>query len=147
MTTNSKVFLDTNILIRSTISEAPDYSLVKPFVDGYIRDGHELWVSTQVIREYFVHITRPQSYMQPLTFEQTKQQYQKLKTIFKVAYETETTIDTLITLLESHPTGGKQIHDANIVASMIAYEIPLLITLNIADFKRFDNKINLVSPL
>jgi len=33
--------------------------------------------------------------------------------------------------------GGKQVHDANIVASMLAYEIPCLLTHNHKDFERF----------
>lgn len=33
-----------------------------------------------------------------------------------------------------------------IVATMLAYEIDTLLTLNVADFKRFSNTIRLVTP-
>ena len=33
--------------------------------------------------------------------------------------------------------GGKQVHDANIVATMLAFDVPRLITYNGADFQRF----------
>jgi len=33
--------------------------------------------------------------------------------------------------------GGKQVHDANIVATMQAYGIPALLTHNIKDFEQF----------
>ena len=41
--------------------------------------------------------------------------------------------------------GGKQIHDANIVATMLAYNIPCLLTHNVKDFKRFEGIIEIVS--
>ena len=37
-------------------------------------------------------------------------------------------------------------HDANLVATMLAYGIDTLLTFNIDDFKRFGDKIKLVSP-
>lgn len=40
-------------------------------------------------------------------------------------------------LLEHIPCGGKQIHDANIVATMLAFDIRQLVTYNISDFQRF----------
>lgn len=33
--------------------------------------------------------------------------------------------------------GGKQVHDANIVATMLAYGVPALLTHNGRDFERF----------
>ena len=33
--------------------------------------------------------------------------------------------------------GGKKIHDANIVATMLAYGIPAILTHNTNDFERF----------
>jgi len=39
--------------------------------------------------------------------------------------------------------GGKQVHDANVVASMLAYDIPCLLTHNIKDFQRFGEVISI----
>ena len=39
---------------------------------------------------------------------------------------------------------GKQVHDANIVATMQAYQIPYLLTANIGDFNRFSTLITLL---
>ena len=44
-----------------------------------------------------------------------------------------------------YPTLGKQVHDANIVATMLAHGIDMLLTLNVDDFKRFEDKITLIS--
>lgn len=52
----------------------------------------------------------------------------------------------LLNLLGSVPCAGKQIHDANIVATMLAYGLPKLLTHNVADFTRFAAQI-MVIPL
>jgi predicted nucleic acid-binding protein len=44
------------------------------------------------------------------------------------------------------PSGGKQVHDANIVATMLVYGIPKLLTHNTTDFARFSELIT-VLPL
>jgi hypothetical protein len=48
--------------------------------------------------------------------------------------------------MDEHAMGGKQIHDANIVASMLVHNIPTLMTLNTVDFTRFSDKIALLTP-
>ncbi|MFN8372434.1 MAG: hypothetical protein U0694_06110 [Anaerolineae bacterium] len=45
--------------------------------------------------------------------------------------------DKLLELLLKIAGGGKQVHDTNIVASMLVYGITHLVTLNTADFSRF----------
>ena len=42
--------------------------------------------------------------------------------------------------------GGKQVHDANIVATMLANGVTPLLTFNAADFRRFGSRIELVTP-
>ncbi len=141
-----KIFVDTNILLRATVVQFPDYARVKPFVERYITQGDELWISGQIIREYFNQVTRPQSFMQPMDAAQIGLQYQKIRTVFQVAYETQVVIEQFVALLQTHPTGGKQVHDANIAATMHVYGIHTLLTLNAADFRRFSSEITLVSP-
>jgi predicted nucleic acid-binding protein len=142
----AKAFLDTNILLRSTVTQNPQYSQIRKFVQNYTDAGTELWISRQVIREYISQVTRPQVFMNPLPSEQIEIQYQRITALYKVADETEAVTQQLITLLKAYPTGGKQIHDANIVATMLAYGIDTLLTLNVDDLKRFEGKITIVSP-
>jgi len=48
--------------------------------------------------------------------------------------------------MEQITIGGKQVHDANIVATMLVYGIPQLLTHNPSDFARFSGLIS-VLPL
>ena len=45
----------------------------------------------------------------------------------------------------SVPVGGKQVHDANIVATMLAHGERRLLTLNTGDFRRYGGRIELVT--
>ncbi|MBI5670665.1 MAG: hypothetical protein HZC41_21950 [Chloroflexi bacterium] len=52
--------------------------------------------------------------------------------------------EKLLELLRAYPTSGKQIHDANIVATMLASGVERLITLNVDDMKHFADGITLI---
>ena len=52
-------------------------------------------------------------------------------------------IDTNILVSARVPVGGRQIHDANIVATMLAYGERRLPTFNAADFRRYGDIIEL----
>ena len=144
--TVARVFVDTNILLRSVLTEMPEHAAVDALMKRTIRTGAELWISGQVIREFIVQATHPRTLSKPLTIGQVAKQIETFKPLFRIADETATVRNKLLELLQAYPTSGKQVHDANIVATMLAYDIDTLLTLNIADFKRFDDRIKLVSP-
>lgn len=52
----------------------------------------------------------------------------------------------LIPLIQNTFTAGKNIHDANIVATMLTNGIDTLLTNNVVDFKRFSHLIQ-IEPL
>ena len=52
----------------------------------------------------------------------------------------------LIALCRAVPLGGRQVHDANIVATMLAHGETRLLTFNTADFTRFQPRIEPVTP-
>jgi predicted nucleic acid-binding protein len=76
-----------------------------------------------------------------MVFEQVEQ----FRKCFEVADDTPIVTEQLIKLLDDFKVGGKQVHDANIVATMLAYDIPYLLTHNIKDFQRFENIIRIES--
>lgn len=73
MTTGAKVFLDSNILIRMVLSQMNQHAAVDALVKRTIRNGAELWISGQVIREFIVQATHPRTLTEPLTIEQVVQ--------------------------------------------------------------------------
>jgi predicted nucleic acid-binding protein len=143
--TDAKVFVDTNILLRMILTQMNQHSEVDALVKRTIREGAALWISGQVIREFIVQATHPRTLAEPLTITQVVQEIEAMKPLFQIADETAAVRDQLLELLQQYPTQGKQVHDANIVATMLAYEIDTLLTLNVKDLERFEDKITLIS--
>ena len=139
------VFLDTNVFLRHNIVETPEHVAVRAAIERLINDECILWISWQVVREFAVVLTRPQTFAKPLTTTEVAAQLKRLLPLFQVANETARVAANLLTLMEQHPMGGKQIHDANIVATMQAYGITHLFTLNPADFVRFSELITVIT--
>jgi predicted nucleic acid-binding protein len=131
------LFVDTNILIYANVSTAPLHAVALEA----LRDAHQakrpLWISRQVLREFVATRTRPQTFAQSSKPEAVVERVRYLEERFAVADDTAAVTRQLIKLLEDFKIGGKQIHDANIVATMLAYGIPCLLTHNIKDFQRF----------
>ncbi len=142
----SPVFVDTNILTRATILTAPLHAESQATLVQLRHEGRELWISNQVIREYVANATRQQTYSQPIPAEQILEQVNRFRTAFRIAEDTSPVMDQLLTLIAKIPLGGKQVHDANIVATMLAYGITTLFTHNVVDFARFSARIT-VLPL
>jgi predicted nucleic acid-binding protein len=138
--------IDTNIVLRALHPNLPDHLLCRRLILNARTLGEELWVSRQIIREYLVQVTRQSGMMvTPLTGKEAARQVRLIERLFIVADETKAVTDKLMELVREYPTGGKQIHDANIVATMIVNDIHALMTLNEVDFRRFAPLITLQS--
>lgn len=98
-----------------------------------------------MIREFIVQATHPRTLIEPLTIEQVVHEIEAAKPLFQIADETQAVRDKLLELLQEYPTQGKQVHDANLVATMLVYGIDTVLTLNVDDMKRFKEIIRIVS--
>ena len=146
MTMPAEAFVDTNVLLRALHSTFPEHEPVRALVDRLIDEDCELWISRQVIREYLVQVTHPHTFTPALTIDQVIQQWAQVEALVRIADETQAVTAHLLALLQTYPTRGKQIHDANIVATMRANGIDTLLTLNAADFRRFEDQITILTP-
>jgi predicted nucleic acid-binding protein len=133
----ANVFVDTNVLLRATILQFPLHRAAIGLIARQIETGAQLWISRQVLREYLAQATRPQSFMNAMTMQQVEPHLQAIRALYRIADETEQVTRHLLALLRAHPTAGKQVHDANIVATMLVNGIDTLLTQNIDDMKRF----------
>lgn len=72
------------------------------------------------------------------------EQVADFKKSFVILPDTEEVLNRLLQLIAEVPVGGKQVHDANIVATMLANEISTLLTHNIIDFTRYNTLITIL---
>jgi predicted nucleic acid-binding protein len=118
------LFIDTNILIYANVATAPFHVQAL----GAIRAAHQaerpLWINHQVLREFIAAHTRPQTFAQPSPPEVVTERIRYLEERFQVADDAAAVTGQLVKLMEDFKIGGKQVHDANIVATMLAFDIP-----------------------
>ena len=69
----------------------------------------------------------------------------RLNRVFEVLEDGPRVTEALVTLCRDVEVGGRQVHDANIVATMLAHGERRLLTFNGADFRRYEQRIELVT--
>jgi predicted nucleic acid-binding protein len=132
-----KVFVDTNVLVYAQVTLSPLNSAAVTKLTDLEHAGVELWISRQTLREYLSAMTRPGVLTASIPMASLLADVRYFATRFYLAEDGPAVTTNLLNLLASIPVGGKQIHDANLVATMQAHQIPNLLTHNTADFARF----------
>ncbi len=67
-----------------------------------------------------------------------------LQSAFEILEDSAKVTATLVKLCGEVPVAGRQVHDANIAATMLANGERRLLTFNPADFRRFGERIQLI---
>jgi hypothetical protein len=106
--------------------------------------GRELWISRQVLREYLSVVTRPDCPPHPLPPTLSLAAAEYMLSHFRLADEDDETSRTLLQLIKRYGVKGTAIHDCNILAAMIQYKIPALLTDNVKNFKRYTDLVTLL---
>ena len=134
------VCIDANILIYATF---PDFENDKhrksiAMLDILAASGKTLYISSQILREFFAISTNPKIFKKPLSCKQATKKIREFLACFNLICEREAAIYTLLKLLDRYPVLRQKIHDLNIVATMIENDISHILTFNINDFKNVE---------
>ena len=139
------MFVDTNILVNARIREAPHHGSARESLERALRSPEPLRISRQIMREYLAVVTRPQAWPVPITRREALDDVRRLDRAFEVLEDGARVTETLVSLCREVDVGGRQIHDANIVATMLAHGERRLLTLNDGDFRRYGDRIELAA--
>ena len=82
-------------------------------------------------------LTRPQAFARPQSPERLVADVRQFEEQFLVYEDSRAVTEELLRLLERFSIGGKQVHDANIVATMLVHDAQRIRTANVDDFTRF----------
>lgn len=138
------LFLDTNVLIYATDPRSP----LQPVAEGALQRnrsaGTLLVVRPQVLREYMAVALRPANAGGSASLEDVRANIATFRTVFHVVAETDVVLEQLVDMLPRLPSSRRRIHDANIVATMLAYGIRRLLTHNVSDFAPFADLITVI---
>ena len=146
MTAAEPVFVDTNVLIYATQASSARYAVAQTLLHIPEAAGTPLWISDQILREFHAAVTRPQPAVPPMPMALAVEQVKFFSQRFWIAVDGPAVRAQLLALLDTYPTAGRQVHDANIVATMLANGIARLLTFNVADFRRFAGLITVEPP-
>ena len=135
---SERVFVDTNILIYSTFEDFDPEKHVQctDTLNNQLQAGTTLFISSQILREYFAVSTNQNIFKKPLTYKQAVSKMKEFLTRFALVHEKESTIHILITLIGKYAVSRQKIHDMNIVATMVDNDITHLLTYNVQDYKQ-----------
>jgi predicted nucleic acid-binding protein len=140
------VFVDTNVLIYATRRAASEHAAAQAALARLEGEGRSLWISLQILREYLAAATRPQVTSPALPMETAVADVRRFRQVFRVAEDRPVVLDRLLTLLGTHYGAGRQVHDTNIVATMLEHGISRLLTFQRRRFQALRGIIELEPP-
>jgi predicted nucleic acid-binding protein len=138
-------FIDTNVLFYATTAGSPNHVRARESLARIASEG-ALGISRQVLREYLAVTTRPQVWAKPLTLAEALADTDGFSRRFAILEDGLPVWHRLAALGRGFSFGGRQVHDTNIVATMLAHGETRLLTFNDADFRRFSSLIEIVVP-
>jgi predicted nucleic acid-binding protein len=137
--------LDTNVLLAATDEGRAEHEAALSVLNDWPGRGTTLYSSGQVMREYLSVATRPTvNNGLGLHLTDALANVRALRTRASLLAEDGKVADRLLILLEDTACGGKQVHDANIVATMLVHGIDAIITINLDDFMKFERYVRLI---
>jgi len=135
-----KYLVDTNILLRLVQKNSLMHLDTQRAIVTLKKQGEFLCIIPQNIIEFWAVATRPlDKNGLGLSITQAEEESEKLKKIFILELDTPQIFTEWEYLVIKHQVMGKQVHDARLVAAMLAHNITHLLTFNVDDFKRFSD--------
>lgn len=142
----STALVDTNILISASTPSRAFHLQAVAAIDEWFRQGKSLCTSGQVLREYLVTATRPlERNGLGLTNVDALSNIATYQRRMRFLDETEAVAQKLRLLVEETKCSGKQLHDANLVATAVTHGVKQLVTENYNDFKRFSTYVEVLT--
>jgi predicted nucleic acid-binding protein len=142
MTDDKAVLVDTNVLLSATAPFRPLHQAALVVLNDWPNQGSVLATSSQVLREYLVVATRPVEVNGlGLGVDDALTNVIAFRSRMRLLEDSEAVWDRLRALITSYGCVGKQIHDANIVATALNFGVTRVVTTNVRDFTRFASEI------
>lgn len=142
-----RALLDTNVLLAATDQARRTHHSSLAVLNEWPAQGVVLYTSGQILREYLGVATRPIAHNGlGLTLPDALDNVQALRGRLHCLAETDKVHDRLLELLGDVPCTGKQVHDANIVATALVHGIDTIATNNLADFTQFGKYVRALPP-
>ena len=129
---------DTNVLLGFSYRADPRYRIVRPTVRELLANGHQLQTASQNFAEFWNVSTRPANRngfgQMPLEADRILQHLERL---FPLLPDSSDVYPEWRRLVVEYDVSGVQVHDARLVALMVACDVTHILTFDTADFARY----------
>jgi predicted nucleic acid-binding protein len=132
--------LDSNVLLRLAHSGDPRRPTILAAAAKLNERGEELLTSPQNYVEFWSVVTRPTAQNGfGLTPAEAHARVRHVMALFPVLPDSESIFDEWLRVVSVCSVSGKQVHDARLVAVMLAHGVENLLTFNTVDFSRYES--------
>lgn len=138
-----KLFVDTNVLVYAANTGLIFTDDARRVLRKEIRGGAELYVSTQVLRE-FAKVMTGYNYA---GIAPTLRNLDRFERWMKVLPESAATVAVWKTFVARYQVRGKNMYDCNLAATVHAHGVTHILTHNVGDFQRYSDILTVVPML
>lgn len=140
-------FLDTNILLRTLVTDDPNYQITMSAIASLKRGKEQLFIAPQNLIELWNVATRPADKNGlGLSPDEAQAEVARLKELFVLLPDREQIYPEWERLVKTYEVKGAKVHDTRLVAFMLVHRLSHILTFNVKDFRRFSPEITPVSP-
>jgi predicted nucleic acid-binding protein len=137
---------DTNIWLRAVQRESPHHTLAVNALAALLARGDAIYLTAQNLIEFWSVASRPsEANGLGWTVTTVRQEIDRLLAQFPLLEEAPMIFAHWRQLVTDHQITGRRVHDARLVAVMLAHGVTHLLTFNGDDFRGFD-EIVVVAP-
>ena len=139
---------DTNVLLGFSYPADSRYPIVRPAVRELLAKGHQLQTTLQNFAEFWNVSTRPTPQNGfGRTPSETNQLLKYLEGFFPLLPDSADVYSVWKRLVIDYNVSGVQVHDPQLVATMLVHGVTHILTFNTADFTRYaDEGIIAINP-
>ena len=137
--------VDANVLVYSVNTWAPQHSASRALLDAARIGTVSLYVSSQILCEFYSIVTNPRRIFHPLSPQDALNAVSDLIGFLRILPTSVPAVGSLLDLLRRVPVTGGDVFDLQIVATMKANGVLTLYTFNVADFQVF-SELEVLTP-
>jgi predicted nucleic acid-binding protein len=138
--------LDTNIWLRSVQQQSPHHVLAVEALAILLHRGDEVFITAQNVIEFWSVASRPaEANGFGWSVETVRGEVERLQAQFPLLDDTSDVYIHWLQLVSAGQVTGRRVHDARLVAVMLANGVTHLLTFNADDFRQFP-AITVVKP-
>lgn len=138
--------IDTNIWLRTVQHEASQHTLAVDALATLLAQGHDVCITAQNVIEFWSVASRPiEANGLGWPVDVVRQEVERLQAQLSLLEDSSDVFGHWLPLVSSGKVTGRRVHDARLVAVMLAYGVTHLLTFNRDDFRQF-SMITVVTP-